>query len=135
MADYTFFEALKDITDRKRELDFSQDDVKKAYVPYMINRYVSMCEPYVPLVNEINKYEIPTEIHHRYYQDMLPKRHVFFNYIKKTKDVTLEDKKYICAYYECSMRDADEYVRILTEEQLQEILSKYKYGRGGMAQV
>jgi len=132
---YTLFEALKDITDRKRELDFTDDEVKRAYVPYMINRYVSMCEQYVPLVNEINKYEVPLETHHRYYQDMLPKRHVFFGYIKKEKDLSLEDKKYICKYFECSMRDAEEYVRILTADQITELLNKYKYGNNRMIQA
>ncbi|MFW6247424.1 MAG: hypothetical protein ACOC22_04625, partial [bacterium] len=77
---------LKSLTS-KEELDFNDDEVRKDYNPYIINRFVSMCDVYLPLANEINKYDIPKEVHYRFYYSTLPKRNQFFKYIKGSKDL------------------------------------------------
>ena len=55
----SLFDHLNNLTENKTEYDPMNDVQTKSYEPYMINRYISMCDFYLPLVNEINKYDIP----------------------------------------------------------------------------
>jgi len=125
------FDYLNNISEKKVELDFEDDEVSKNYQPYMINRFISTCETYISLVNEINQYEVPKEIHHRFFLTTIPQRKQYFNYsnIKKLKDVDEEDKELICKYFECSKKEVEQIVDLLTDEQVKEIVSIYKYGR------
>jgi len=125
------FEHLKDLTERKISLDMSDPGETGSYEPFMINRFVSMCEMYLPLVNEVNQIsDLPKDVHHRYYLTTLPKRKQFFKYIKKSKDVDKVSKERISEYFECSMRVADIYAEILETEQIKEIKQKFDCGRG-----
>lgn len=121
------FEHLDGLTIHKKEFDPNNDEQKKSYEPFMINRFVSMIDVYIPIINEINKYpNVPKETHYRFLQKTLPKRKQFFKYIKKKKDVTIEEKKKVMEYYECSMREAEMYVNQLSDEQIKNILDVYK---------
>jgi hypothetical protein len=95
----------------------------------MINRYISMCDFYLPLVNEINKYDIPKNVHYRYFLSSLPKRKQFFKYISKGKDVNKDDKEKIAKYFECGNREAEMYLEILSEDQVKTIVQKFDYGK------
>lgn len=129
------FDHLNNLTQTKKEPDFSSDEFKKEYKKYMINRFISMCEFFIPVVNEINKYDIPDEVHYNYYLNMLPQRKVFFNYIKKKKDLDEEEKKYIAHYFEVGKKEAENYINILDDDQIMEILNIYKYGRNKTVEV
>ena len=121
-----FFDHLNDLTIHKKEFDPTNDEQRKSYIPYMINRFVSMTDVYLPFVNEINQYpDLPKETHHRYFSKILPKRKHFFQYIKKKKDVSIEDKEKICEYFECSTREAERYMDEMTIEQIRKIVSIY----------
>ncbi|MFA5484926.1 MAG: hypothetical protein WC260_01630 [Candidatus Pacearchaeota archaeon] len=122
------FDYLNGMTEDKEELDFSNDEVSKGYRPYMINRYVSMIDVFSEFVNELNKYDLPKETHYNIYKSILPKRKLFFPYIKKTKDLNLEEKKYIANYFEVGLREAEQYINILSEDEIKEILKIYVYG-------
>ena len=123
------FDYLKSMTENKDDLDFSNDEVSKGYQPYMINRYISMIDVFAEFVNEINKYDLPKDIHYNIYKSILPKRKLFFPYIKKSKDLDLEEKKYIAKYFEIGLKEAEEHIKILSEEQIHEILNIYVYGK------
>jgi len=129
------FNHLENLTQLKKEADFSNDEIKKSYQKYMINRFISMCEFFVPVVNEINRYDIPESVHYNYYLNILPKRKYFFNYIKKKKELDESEKKYIAHYFEVGMKEAENYINILDEDQITEILNIYKYGKNRMIEI
>jgi hypothetical protein len=129
------FGYLKAVTEDKTDLDFKNDEIRKGYTPYMMNRFISMTEMYIPLVNEINKYDIPKHIHYKYFLSTLPKRKQYFKYIKKSKDLTLDEKKFVAHYFEIGLKEADIYIQQLTEEQLKEIIDIYKYGNNKTVEV
>jgi hypothetical protein len=128
-------EYLNALTKDKTELSFNDDEVAHDYNNFIINRFISMIDIFIPVVNEINQYDLPKETHFRYYQSILPKRKLFFKYIKKKKDLTDTDKRYIATYFEVGLKEAEDYIRLMDEEQVQQILNKYKYGRNKMAQI
>lgn len=125
----SLFDHLNNLTENKTEYDPMNDVQTKSYEPYMINRYISMCDFYLPLVNEINKYDIPKNVHYRYFLSSLPKRKQFFKYISKGKDVNKNDKEKIAKYFECGNREAEMYLEILSEDQVKTIVQKFDYGK------
>ena len=68
--------------------DLSELD-KKAFSPYMINRFISMHPDYVGVVNYLQQYTIsgmnPREVY-KLYLDFLPKQKFFAKYIKAKND-------------------------------------------------
>lgn len=121
------FDHLNNLTVNKIEFDPMNDEMTKSYTPYMINRFISMSELYLPIVNEINKCQnIPKESHYRYFNTILPKRRQYFKYIKKKTEIDDKDRDLLCKYYKVGPRQVDEYIDILTEEQIQIIVNKYK---------
>jgi len=68
--------------------DLSELD-KKAFSPYMINRFISMHPDYVSVVNYLQQYTIagmnPREVY-KLYLDLLPKQKFFAKYIKAKND-------------------------------------------------
>ena len=129
------FDFLNAMTLKNEDVNFDNPEVKKGYQSYMINRFVSMSEMFVPIVNEINRYDVPKEVHYQYYYNILPKRKQYFKYIKKSKDLEEQDKKYIAEYFECSMREAEGYINTMEDSEIKELLNIYKYGKNKMVIV
>lgn len=129
------FDYLDAMTVDNKNLDFNDDEVNKKYPAYMINRFVSMSEIYVPVVNEINKYDVPKDTHYNYYFSILPKRKHYFKYINKKKDLTQKEKIIIAKYFEIGLKDAERYIQLLDEEQISEILEIFVYGKNKVASV
>ena len=123
------FDYLNAFTFQKLDLDFNNDEINKKYQPFLINRFVSMAEIFIPLVNEINRYNVPKSAHYRYYLQSLPKRKQYFKYIKKAKDLDLDQKKLIAEYFEVGLKDAERYINIMEEKEIQDILDVFKYGK------
>ena len=118
------FDYLSSITDKKRDLD---EDELKGYPVYMINRFVSMVDMYVPVVAELNQYQLDPFTHHKFLSAFLPNRKQYFKYLKKNKeDVKQSTRKAIMDYFQVGPRDADHYLEILTEEQAEEIEKLYR---------
>lgn len=124
--DSTIFEHLKYLSEVKKPFD---EDDSKEYKNYMINRYVSMCDLYVPLVNEINRYDVPEKINYEYYVCIIPKRKQYFNYIKKGKDDFKTSRINIQRYFGIGSREANEYLKILSEDQIDQINKKFMGGK------
>ena len=129
------FDYLKAMTEKKEELDFDNDEVRKGYSSYLINRFVSMCEIYIPLCNEINRYDVPKSVHFRYMSSVLPKRKQFFKYIKKKKDLSQTEKLVIANYFQIGLKETEQYINILDENQLKEIIDIFKFGKNSIAGV
>jgi hypothetical protein len=129
----TIFDHLSFITDKKRPWDTLSDVDKKAFVPYLINRWLSMNWQFIEIVNELQKYTIgqlaPAEVYQLYYE-FLPKQRQFNKYIKGKKD----DKhnpdliELIAHHFQISEKEAVEYIELYTivsKDTLVSIIKKY----------
>jgi len=124
------FETLKGLTEDKIPFDPKNNTQVKDYNPFIINRFISMCEAFILLVNEINKYpELSKETHYNFFLSSLPKRKQYFKYIKKDKDLTEEEVKYVANYFNVTTREAKSHIQVLSEEDVKTIIGKYKYGQ------
>lgn len=127
MADeLNIFSFLKGMTIEKRDFDFDDVQVNKQYSQYSINRWLSMVDLFVPLVNEINKCSnLDNKTHYEMYKDTLPQESIFFKYIKRKKDVNEIDKLCLMKYFDITKREAEMYIEVLSEKQIKEIVSIY----------
>lgn len=130
------FTYLENLTEKKIPFDSKNDDMVKGYNPYIINRFISMCESFIPLANEINKYpNLSKETHYNFYLSTLPKRKAYFKYIKKDKDLTEEEVEYVAEYFNITTREAKGHIKILDKESINTIIKKYRYGQSKTQEV
>jgi len=122
------FDYLNGMTSEKKELNFDLDEVSKGYDSYMTNRWVSMCELYLPIAAEINRINTSDEDNYNYYRISLPKNHVYFSYIKKNKSESLKEKEYLAKFYKVNLKETDELLKILKPEQIKKIVEFYERG-------
>ena len=127
----TLFDYLKAITNPKSTLDFSDPVIAKNYDNYMVTRWISMCETFLPVCAQMNMFEVPKEAHYNYYKSLLPQRHIFFEYIKKEKDFTWEEKKILAKHFCANIRKIDEMISMMDEKEMKDILNIYRDQDGG----
>lgn len=126
------FVMLKEITLNKSCLDFDDPEINRMYDMFMINRYLSMKEAFLPLVQDFNHSGVPKNVHYAYFKTVIPKNFYKFNYIKKTQDQDLKKKlKCISRYFEIGLREAKDYLSLLKPEQIKQIVGLYSYGKSG----
>lgn len=85
----SIFDFLQCLFVSKTSWEDLSDQDKKAFSPYMINRFISMHPDYVQLVNYFQQFNIgemkPREVY-RMYLDILPRGKFYAKYIKSSKD-------------------------------------------------
>ena len=126
MKKMSLFDWLKEITYKKSDWDSFEDESKDTFNPYMIHRFLSMNEDYVELVNYIQTipYTEKGKIY-KIYKNLLPKDNRFLKYTKSSnKKKSQALLEHITKYFECSTKEADNYITLLKKEGTQEILSK-----------
>ena len=126
----TIFDWVNNILVSKKHWNEFTEDEQKKFSPFIINRWLSMDNEFIEIVNYFQKYSIglleSKEIY-KWYCDVLPKGRRFNKYIKNKKQ-----KKYdellintLCKYFECSKLEASEYIQLINKEDLIIILEKY----------
>lgn len=124
----SLFDYLNHITVDKAELT---EEELKGYSPFMINRFVSMSEIFLPFVaRKLNQHDIKKENHYRLMKDFLPKRKQYFKYIKSKKDGMDYEIECLQKYFEVGVRDAEHFLTILTKDELKEIVNKFSSLKG-----
>jgi hypothetical protein len=132
-----FFDMIKEICYHKSNLDFDNPEIYSAYNVYMINRYLSMVEMFVPFVMMVNNSKISKKDHYEFFKNLIPKRYYDFDYIKKEIDKDLELKiKCVCEYFEIGKREAEIYLKdFINDKEIEKIMEIYKYGKNGKKSI
>ena len=119
----TIFDHLKNITTTKGS--YLGDE---GWSNYMINRYLSMNQDYIELVNIIQKntWQMKGENLYSLYKDIIPKSNVYLKYIKgKTSSKYKPDEiEAIQKYYQVSKREAKDYIDLLSKDNIKDILKQ-----------
>jgi len=133
----TLFDWLKELTGKKRDWDSFSDKEKESFNPYMINRFISMHQPFAELANYVQT--IPYTEKEKYYKvycGLLPKQNVWLKYIKsKMKQPTTELIDAICKILGCSRREAHEEVILLDHDVLEDHLYEAGYQPNEVAKM
>ena len=120
------FDWLKEINSTKSHPDSFTNQDWDVWNSYMVHRFLSMNPDYVELVNETQVLP-PTNKKQIYsiYREYIPKNNKWSKYVKSNikepdKDLTLQLKK----YFNVSVREVKDYLKILDKKQVQSILVK-----------
>jgi hypothetical protein len=131
----TIFDHLSFITDKKVSWDSLNDVDKKAFVPYLINRWLSMNMDFIEIVNELQRYTIgqvsPAETYKLYF-DILPRQKQYNKYIKgkKADKFNPELVKLLSEHFSVSRKEASEYIELYEKSNISELRSIIKkYGK------
>lgn len=113
------FDYLNAINTTKENLIVDSQS-EKDYVPYLINRGLSMFSDTVLYANEMNMYhEIPKKNQFEFYINSISKRKRFSKWHKR--DAESEDLKLIAKYFCCSYDKAKTTLSLLTAQQIDDI--------------
>ena len=102
---------------------------KKTWSNYMINRFLSMKMEWTDFVNEIQKLKLDSRMLYLVYSNTLPKGRQFLKYIKKKKQSIYNTQvvQKVYEYFEISQSESEDYLNLLSKEQIRELVSKYGY--------
>ena len=102
----------------------------KTFSSFIINRWLSMDNDFLEIVNFFQKYSIgllePKDTY-RWYCDVLPKGKRFNRYIKGKKQVKYNKElvELVCKYFEVSKKECIEYIELMGKEQIKSLLELY----------
>ena len=117
---------LNSINQTKKNLIDEDPSLEKEYSPYVINRCLSGHLDCIMFVNEMNKYHfLPKKIQYDFLLTSLRTKKRFAPWLRKDK---IKDLELVKRYYGYSNEKAKQALRILTNEQLNFIRSKFETG-------
>ena len=109
--------------------NFDESD-HKTFSPFIVNRWLSMDNDFLEIINFFQKYSIgllePRDTY-KWYCDVLPKGKRFNRYIKGKKQTKYEKEliEMVCKYFEVSKKECIEYIELIDKEQLKSLLELY----------
>ena len=126
----TIVEWINQILMYKTPWENFDESEHKTFSPFIVNRWLSMDNEFIEIVNYFQEYAIgtlePREVY-KWYCDVLPKGKRFNKYIKgkKNKKYDKDLVNIIVKHFECSKLQTKEYLGLISKEELKEILEKY----------
>lgn len=117
------FDWLNEISYKKTPWSsFTQDD-KSTFNPFMINRFISMKEDYIDLVNMVSKYQyLPNSKLYEFYCNTIPKKKTFFRYIKaKKKSYNPKAIEKLAVFFKVSTREIKDISPNLNKQEIKNI--------------
>lgn len=119
------FDWVKQIVAYKKDWNTFSEKDKSAYNIFLINRCLSMERDYLDVVNYVQKLNIQDkEKSYLVYCSLIPKsQKTYFQYIKAAKKEKLPELvSHMSKYYECSNREAVDYLELLPKNEIENIL-------------
>ena len=92
---------------------------------YMVHRFLSMNPDYIEIVNYVQDFPPQEkEMIYSIYREFIPKNNKWSKYIKsKVKQPNKDLISHIKDYFECSSKEAKEYITLLDTKQINRILA------------
>ncbi len=120
------FDFVKSITYTKQ--DIMNDLNKSEYESFLVNRALSYYQDCILYANEMNRrFELEVRLQYHYLLNTIRKRKRFAKWQKPLK---IDDLKIVMEYYQVSRAKAEEYLNILSENNIA-VLRK-KMNKGGV---
>ena len=126
----TIVEWINQILVYKTSWENFDESEHKTFSPFIVNRWLSMDNDFLEIVNFFQKYSIglldPKDTY-KWYCDVLPKGKRFNRYIKGKKQVKYDKDliSVVCKHYETSKKECVEYIELLKKSELISMLELY----------
>ena len=119
------FDWLKAINTTKPPVESFTDKDWEVWNSYMIHRFLSMNPDYLEIVNYVQ--DLPPQekrLIYNVYKEFIPKNNKWSKYIKsKVKQPNTDLINHIKDNFQCSLKEAKEYITLLDTTQISRILS------------
>jgi len=128
----TLFDFIDGVTSKKKAWSKWSDNDQKSFTPFIVNRFLSMRQDLVELINELQTYTIgllrPKETY-QLYHEFLPTNKTYAKYIKGKKEGKFSDKliAQIAEYYQVSKSESIDYVELMDQTSCTNLLKLYGY--------
>ena len=128
----SIFDFIDGVTHKKKEWSKWSEMDQSKFSPFIVNRWLSMRQDLVEIVNELQTYTIgllrPQETY-RLYHELLPTNKSFAKYIKgKSEDKFDKDLiAQLAEHYQVSKSEAGDYADLLDKVALDRIITMYGY--------
>jgi hypothetical protein len=128
----TPFDHVKNLHTKKRRWKDFNDEEKKSFNVFIINKTLSFNPNYLSIVNMVQNYTglnqvlSQKEVFNLYFS-LLPTKFRFYKWIKGEK--TKKDKEkaeYLAMHFKVSIREAYDYLKILNRKTINQIIKNYK---------
>ena len=126
------FEHVKNLHTKKRRWEDFNDEEKKSFNVFIINKTLSFNPNYLNIVNMVQNYTglnqvlSQKEVFNLYYS-LLPTKFRFYRWIKGEKTKNKKEKaEYLAMHFEVSIREAYDYLKILDKKTINQIIKNYK---------
>ena len=118
------FDFVKSITYTKQ--DIMNDLNKSEYESFLVNRALSYYQDCILYANEMNRrFELEVRLQYHYLLNTIRKRKRFAKWQKPLK---IDDLKIVMEYYQVSRAKAEEYLNILSENNIAILRKKMNKG-------
>ena len=126
------FDHIKNLHTKKKRWEDFNDEEKKSFNVFIINKGLSMNPNYLGIVNMVqnftglNQIISPKEVFNIYF-NLLPNNFRFYKWIKGEK--TKKDKEkaeYLAMHFKVSTREAYDYLQLLDRKTINSIIKNYK---------
>lgn len=124
---FTIFDFIKAIIDEKSEWESFTQDQTKIFNNYLILRFLSMNPHYIEIINYIQGLNIKdSKKLYKLLCSLIPhSKRTYSPYIKnQNKSIPEDTPKHISEFFECSIREANEYIKLMDKDWIKEILEK-----------
>lgn len=122
---FSIFDWIKSIIDSKQEWESFNVDQHKIFNNYMILRFLSMNPMYIEIVNYIQSLNIKdSKKLYKLLCSLIPQsKKTYSPYIKSSNKQPNPDLlKHISEFFQCSTREASDYIQLMDKKGIQEIL-------------
>jgi hypothetical protein len=126
------FDHIKNLHTKKRRWEDFNDEEKKSFNVFIINKGLSMNPNYLGIVNMVqnftglNQIISPKEVFNIYF-NLLPNNFRFYKWIKGEKTKKDREKaEYLAMHFKVSTREAYDYLEILDRKTINSIIKNYK---------
>lgn len=123
---FTIFDWVKNIIKDKKPWSSFTSDEHKIFNSFMVNKILSMNVKYLDIVNYVQKLNIKDnkKLYELYCFIIPQSKNTYSPYVKsKTKKYKAEIPHYVSQYFECSLKEADEYIRLTDQKWIEGILT------------
>lgn len=119
------FDYINSITFDKKNL-MVDEDTTKAYEPWMVNKGLSNFIDTVLYANDMNiNHHLSKEAQYTYLLNIVRKKKRYGKWPKAERN---DDIAMISEYYQCNRRTSEEYLRLMTDDDILDIKAKMSIG-------
>lgn len=131
------FELANSLLTEKRDWEKLSEQDKKAFNSFMVIKFMGMNKDLCVLMNSLQDViSLDPKTVYNIIKENTPKEKKYLAYINKTGKKDNEELiSYIAKFYECSLREAKDYLSLLGKEDLKEILLNFSLDDKEIAKI